>query len=169
MRRRPPIQRIQLCAVAVLTALFWLFTPAAIVFAHGTVIDLADVQAIEIVAHFDNGDPMAEAQVSVYAPTDAATPWMTGTADADGRFVFVPDRTLTGEWAIQVRTAGHGDWVYVEMADGDVAAMTASSSGFTTAQIILMSVAVIWGMIGTALYFARPKPTADGTPNSAAV
>ena len=155
--------------VGFLTMFFWLTTPAVNAFAHGTVIDLADVQAIEIIAHFDSGEPMADAQVSVYAPTDAANPWLTGTADSEGRFVFTPDRALTGEWAIQVRTAGHGDWVYIDMADGDIAAMTASSGGFTTAQIILMSVAVIWGMIGTALYFARPKPTADGTPNSAAV
>lgn len=125
--------------------------------AHGTDIGLTEVQAIEINARYDNGDPMANAQVSIYAPNDAAHPWMTGEADETGHFVFSPDRAIPGQWDVQVRTAGHGDWVYIDVAEGNVAGLRGSSSGLTTPQIVLMSAAVIWGFIGTALYFVRPK------------
>ncbi len=157
------LRRLLLLAlVMVLTMLH-----AGSAWAHGTTIDLNEVQAIDITARFDNGDPMSGAQVSVYSPADAATPWLSGIADENGRFVFTPDRTIPGEWAIQVRTAGHGDWVYVELDGGEMTALT-SSGGFTPMQIIIMSAAVIWGMIGTALYFARgrgaaPTPVQEGT------
>jgi nickel transport protein len=159
---------VVLAIVMVLTMLY-----AAPAWAHGTTIDLNEVQAIDITARFDSGDPMAGAQVSVYSPADAVTPWLTGIADDNGRFVFTPDRTISGEWAIQVRTAGHGDWVYVELDGGEMTALT-SSGGFTPMQIIIMSAAVIWGMIGTALYFARGRgasstPVQEGTlPHGAA-
>lgn len=32
------------------------------------------------------------------------------------------------------------------------------ASGFTTAQIVIMSLSVIWGFVGTALYFMRRNP-----------
>ena len=130
-------------------------------YAHGTVVDLAEVGAIQIEARFDDGTPMAEAQVAIYAPTDRATPWLTGQADENGYFVFVPDRSLTGQWDIQLRTSGHGDWVYVDIADGAVAELRSSGGGLTWAQIALMSAAVIWGFVGTALYFMGEKKEQD--------
>lgn len=136
--------------------------------AHGTKIGLNEVEAVEIEARFDNGDPMAEAQVAVYAPTDRATPWLTGQADVNGHFVFVPDRALAGQWDIQLRTAGHGDWVYLDMAEGNITELRGSGGGFTLAQIVLMSAAVIWGFVGTALYFmgSRKEEPVIQIPNS---
>lgn len=123
--------------------------------AHGTEIALGEVNAIAINARFDNGDPMSNAQISIYAPNDPASPWLHGEADANGHFVFVPDTAIPGQWDIQVRTAGHGDWVYVDIAEGTVTELRSSSGGLTTMQIVLMSGAVIWGLVGTALYFSR--------------
>lgn len=136
--------------------------------AHGTEIGLNEVAAVEIDARFDNGDPMAEAQVTVYAPTDRATPWLTGLADANGHFVFVPDRALSGQWDIQLRTAGHGDWVYLDVAEGDITELRGSGGGLTIPQIVLMSAAVIWGFVGTALYFMgnRKEESVIQVPNS---
>lgn len=136
--------------------------------AHGTEIELNEVAAVEILARFDNGDPMADAQVAIYAPTDQTTPWLTGQADANGQFVFVPDRSLTGQWDVQLRTAGHGDWVYIDIAEGDIAGLTGSGGGLTTAQIALMSAAIIWGFIGTAFYFMGGNKEAD-TPDDEVV
>lgn len=42
----------------------------------------------------------------------------------------------------------------------DTATITGTASaggGFTVPQIILMSASVIWGLVGTALYFARGR------------
>lgn len=38
-----------------------------------------------------------------------------------------------------------------------VSASDALGNGFTLAQIVIMSISIIWGCIGTALYFARRK------------
>lgn len=136
--------------------------------------------AIALDARFEGGEALADAQVTVYAPDDAKTPWLRGTADEAGHYVFVADVTNAGTWDIQVRKAGHGEWINVALdadtvemtqanAPGDTAASTTlriaddassgGSTGYTTAQIVLMAASVIWGMVGTALYVSRRRET----------
>ncbi|MCD4687557.1 MAG: hypothetical protein K8S97_16635, partial [Anaerolineae bacterium] len=107
----------------------------------------------------------------------------TGTCDAEGRYTFVAEITNAGRWDIQVRQAGHGEWLKIPLdadtvetlhdtdaADDDAAqgmttlriadsAASGSSDGgkLSAGQIVLMSASVIWGLVGTALYFARRK------------
>ena len=123
--------------------------------AHGAKIEYTIATSIEIVAKYDSGEPMAEAQVTIYAPDNPSTPWLTGTCDEEGRFTFAPDKSILGSWAIQVRQASHGDMIHIEIAEGAVTG--GSSSDYSTLQIIIMSVCVTWGIIGTALYFHRRK------------
>ena len=59
-------------------------------YAHGAKIEYTVDIAIEIVATYDNGEPMAGAQVTVYAPDDPSTPWLTGVCNDEGRFSFIP-------------------------------------------------------------------------------
>ena len=125
------------------------------VFAHGAKIEYTVNLEIEIVATYDNGEPMAGAQVVVYAPDDPSTPWLTGVCDDEGRFSFTPDTSKPGTWDVQVRLAGHGDIVHIPIGEDTVA--TAGTGGYTALQIALMSVCVIWGSVGTALYFLRRK------------
>lgn len=125
--------------------------------AHGTDIVYAVGPQVQLQAKFDTGEPMANAQITVYSPEDPANPWLVGEADAEGNFAFAPDVTLPGRWDIFVRTAGHGDSLYVELDEGGAVVAGSTSGGFTVPQIVLMSASVIWGMIGTALYFARGK------------
>ncbi len=124
-------------------------------YAHGAKIEYALTSSIEIVAKYDSGDPMAGAQVTVYAPDDLSTPWLTGECDDDGRFTFTPDISKPGTWDVQVRQAGHGDMIHIEVEGGSVTG--GSSSSYSIGQIVLMTVCVIWGIIGTALYFRRRK------------
>ena len=70
---------------------------------------------------------MAAAQVSVFAPDDVETPWITGTTDPAGNFAFVPDPAQSGRWEVQVRLAGHGEIVYVPLEAPSV--VTDSSAG----------------------------------------
>jgi len=141
--------------------------------AHGVRMQARETQAIEVNAEYDNGDPMVNAQVTVYAPNDPATPWLEGTTDNNGNFVFTPDSSQSGNWSVQVRQAGHGSIVNVPVegnqaqAGGDSATPESSTSrvmntgaaNFTPLQIILMGAAGVWGFIGTALFFMRGNKT----------
>lgn len=124
------------------------------VYAHGAKIEYTVGMTVEIFAAYDSGEPMAGAQVIVYAPDDPSTPWLTDLCDDEGRFSFVPDTDKTGTWDIQVRQAGHGDIVHIPIG---VAAAGAGGEGNTPLQIVLMAICVVWGSIGTALYFSRRK------------
>lgn len=127
-------------------------SPAA---GHGAFVDVAGVAAVGIHARYDTGEPMADAQVSVFAPDNPAQPWRVGQTDAAGRYVFTPD-DRAGRWAVQVRQAGHGAMGYVEVgadATYSFTATAAAGSGISQAQRVLMAACVIWGCIGTALYF----------------
>ena len=173
---------------------------------------------ITVMAAFDTGEVLDEAAVIIFAPDDLINPWSTGVMDETGSYTFIPDYTLEGFWDIQVRKAGHGGLINIEisqdmmpedppedditaseddtqtsltMSDGSQIVITGDAqfqvtgdivisatgtieeantnttqvanplgNGFTTAQIIIMSVSVIWGFIGTALFFARRKPDA---------
>lgn len=236
---------------------------ASVAYAHGVVINYTvneETGELEFEALFDNGEPMANAQVTIYAPDDPAKPWLTAKADENGRYAFAPDQV--GEWDVQFRVAGHGDIVHINIeaifepaevtteanvaeveaeavteavaaenapeatvvaADGNQAgeavaevahtgstdmehnmeqmthdaspqedtaaegqaiaageatakeaaaetkpaasprivvssgSSSSSAGGFTVAQILLMSASVIWGFIGTALYFQSKR------------
>ncbi len=132
----------------------WLLAagPAA---GHGAFVDVTETRAVAIDARYDTDEPMAKAQVTVFAPDDPAKPWRVGQTDTAGRFVFMPD-DRAGRWAIQVRQAGHGAMGYVDV--GAAAGMTLTSSataGLAPMQRLLMVACVAWGCIGTALYFRR--------------
>lgn len=130
----------------------WLaaYAPA---YAHGAKIDYQVRTTIDITATYDSGEPMAEAQVSVFSPDDPQNPWLTGTCDAEGAFSFAPDPSLPGTWDIQVRQAGHGDIIHVAVG-GDSAT---TAGGLSAVQIIVMAACVLWGFVGTALYFSKRR------------
>ena len=49
---------------------------------------------------FEDGVPMAQAEVKVFAPDAPDVPWQEGMTDREGRFVFYP--SLKGAWRIVV-------------------------------------------------------------------
>ncbi|MBN1201625.1 MAG: carboxypeptidase regulatory-like domain-containing protein [Anaerolineae bacterium] len=141
---------------------------AGAVWAHGVKITYTVTfsPTIAIEAAYDTGEPMANAQVIVYAPDDPKTPWLTGECDDDGRFSFSPDPSKPGTWEIQVRQAGHGEWLKIPldeemMQSGQGVVTEGGDEGFSTAQIVLMSACVIWGFVGTALFFQSRRPPAQ--------
>jgi nickel transport protein len=141
-----------------------IFSIAGLAAAHGVTIDYTIAMTVQLTGTFDSGEPMANAQVTVYAPDDPADPWLVGEADENGAFSFVPDPDMPGTWDVQMRTAGHGDMVHIPIGtDGALSA----STGMTPGQIILMSASVIWGFVGTALYFsARRRTTTSSEKDS---
>lgn len=144
--------------VCLVTLLCLWYITAGSAQAHGTDIAYTVGTQVQLQANFDSGEPMANAQVTVYAPDDPATPWLMGEADAEGRFAFAPDTTIPGRWDVFVRTAGHGDSLYFDIDENTaITGVASTGGGLTLPQIILMSASVIWGMVGTALYFARGR------------
>lgn len=128
------------------------------VLAHGVELEYQESNAIEIIARYDTGEPMAEAQVAVFAPGSPAEPWLTGLSDESGRFYFVPDPQMPGLWEVQVRQAGHGGLIRVEVTEtGENGDTPPAAGGFTFAQRVLMTAAVVWGLVGTALFFSRRR------------
>ena len=132
--------------------------------AHGANIQYRQTSAIAIQANYDDGTPMKSAQVVIYAPSDRTTPWLKGTTDEQGQFSFIPDPTLTGDWDIKVRQSGHGDITSIPLKGGKLAtdspqinSMSGNSASYSNLQKLLMAGAVIWGFVGTALFFARPQ------------
>jgi nickel transport protein len=138
--------------ILALTLCLMLAVPA---YAHGARIEYTVDMVIEIVATYDSGEPMAGAQVVIYAPGDPTTPWLTGVCDDAGRFRFAPDTSRPGTWDVQVRQAGHGDIVHIPIGEGSAGA--GGDGGYTPLQIILMAACVIWGAVGTSLYFWRRR------------
>lgn len=137
-----------------LAATLLLTGPAA---SHAAFVDVAQVDAISVVARYDTGEPMAGAQVSVFAPDNPAQPWSVGQTDAGGRYVFVPG-DQAGQWAVQVRQAGHGAMGYLEVGTNakiSLIAAPATGAGLSLLQRLLIVACVGWGCVGTALYFRR--------------
>lgn len=121
---------------------------------HGASINYQVAPSVALQAQFDNGDPMAEAQVAIFAPDSPETPWQTGLTDEAGNFSFSPDASQAGEWEVQVRQAGHGTMVTIPVS-GEGTIVAATDNGPSTAQKLLMTGLGLWGFIGTGLYFSN--------------
>ncbi|NJP04135.1 MAG: DUF4198 domain-containing protein [Chloroflexaceae bacterium] len=154
--------------VAIIIVCLIMSAAPTMILAHGAHITYTTGPAISIVATYDSGEPMADAQVAVYAPDDPMTPWMTGTCDAEGRFTFIPDASISGNWEVQVRQAGHGNIITIPiqaetttnsaaMSSGMGSTAVSGGGGYTPLQIVLMSGSIIWGLVGTALFFMRRR------------
>ena len=133
--------------------------------AHGAIIEVTQ-EALTVEATFDSGEPMAEAQVSIYSPADLKTPWTKGQTDEQGRFSFSPDDEVPGQWEVTVRQAGHGGTTTFEVSEsgssGVFSSSTSSPGAQPGAQKWISIAAIIWGFVGTALFFSRkPSPSAS--------
>ena len=141
--------------LSLVTGLTLLLIPLKVA-AHGVQISSAKVNSIEIIALYDSGQPMAGGQVNVYAPDDPLEPWLTGICDQQGKFFFIPDYSKPGLWEVQVRLAGHGDLIRIEITDSEEAIATGATA-LSSLQKAVMALTVIWGAVGTALFFSRRK------------
>jgi nickel transport protein len=150
-------------------ASFLAFSEKAI--AHGVHIQHHEVSAVQVQATYDSGEPMDNAQVTIYSPEDPSTPWMQGVSDAQGEFMFVPEPGQTGTWTVRIRKAGHGQIFHIASPGASVnGSSTAQNSGseaspsaiasaslgsYTSLQKGLMLASILWGFVGTALFFSR--------------
>lgn len=133
-----------------------LLTLTAPLFGHGArvVWELQD-DSVHISASFDDGQPLSRAQVTVFSGAAPSVPYIVGMTDENGEFSFLPDKQESLNWDVQVRSAGHGDMVHLSLSEEPAA--DKEQGTFTTLQIVLMSVCVVWGFAGTAFFFASRR------------
>lgn len=77
------------------------------------VIDAQSRNTLEVQSVFSNGEPLKGANVTIYSPEQPHRPWAKGMTDARGRFTFTPDRSISGDWEIDIQREGHGDILVV--------------------------------------------------------
>ena len=67
---------------------------------------------LEFQSTFSTGEPFVGATVEIYAPNNPDEPWMTTTTDEEGRFAFMPDESIPGDWEISIedQDQGHADY-----------------------------------------------------------
>ncbi len=131
--------------------------------AHGALIEYKTTEAIEIQSRYDTGEPLANAQVTIYTPDNPTTPWQTGRTDEKGKFVFTPDPDIAGYWEVKVRQAGHGGLASIPVETATATPDTTPSqmqASLNSWQRGLMIGSVIWGCMGTALFFTKSHPPA---------
>ncbi|MGL6282824.1 MAG: carboxypeptidase regulatory-like domain-containing protein [Microcoleaceae cyanobacterium] len=144
-------------------------------------------QAISLQAKYESGLPMQQAQVIVYAPNQPNKPWMQGMTNNEGKFIFIPDNKLSGNWQIKVSQAGHGNIINIPYFPSNIVAEKSTvisnnsnnnlTNNLTNNQLInntptnnsqilsenyqiqksLMIASIVWGCVGTALFFVRTK------------
>ncbi len=67
-------------------------------------------QELEFTSTFSTGEPVQDAQVIIYAPNNPDEPWGELTTDENGRFSFVPDASIPGDWEVRIeKDLGHED------------------------------------------------------------
>ena len=141
------LKKLSFCAVLVF---------AVPVFGHGAQVTWTmEGDSIHIRALFDDGQPMTGAQVTVFSGAAPSVAYQTGLTDDEGTFAFLPDAEQSTDWDVQVRKAGHGDIIHFSLTEESDT--TPQKKGFSILQIILMSLCVVWGFIGTALFFASKR------------
>jgi nickel transport protein len=77
-------------------------------------------KGLELQSTYSSGESVQYAQVEVYAPNNLSEPWMVGTTDDQGRFNFIPDPSLTGDWEIAILQDGHEDYLTIPVQDNGI-------------------------------------------------
>lgn len=125
-------------------------------YGHGTRYEIITGEIVGVKAMFDDGTPMAKAPVLVFPPgeSEASLRLMT---DKQGIVCFYAE--TPGTWILQVRdSGGHGMRINYEAHAGDTSSGESAGGGdFSPVQKWIMGIAVLWGFVGTALYFKQRR------------
>jgi nickel transport protein len=87
----------------VLAVIFALTAALVLVSAPSAAFDLFATHEVTVQFATQDGKPLANAEVQVFAPGDTKTPVVTGRTNAEGKFVFEADRD--GFWSAEAHGA----------------------------------------------------------------
>ncbi len=69
---------------------------------------------------YSTDEAAKNAEVYVYAPNDLEEPWLETRTDEEGRFSFLPDPSIPGDWEVQIIDEGHGEVIIVPVTEEGV-------------------------------------------------
>lgn len=74
---------------------------------------------LEFQSVFSTGEPFAGAEVTIHAPHQGGKPWLSTFTDGEGRFAFLPDESIPGNWEIAIEgdDLSHADYWTVPVGD----------------------------------------------------
>jgi len=120
--------------------------------AHGCKYKIIE-GGVGIEALYSEESPMSYSRVTVLSPEGGSDPYLTGVTDLTGRFLFVPN--VKGKWIVKVNDEmGHALEARIDVGEGFQVSVSSSGS-LSVLQMGVMSICVIIGMVGIALYFKR--------------
>ena len=124
------------------------------VFAHGTDYEVYTNGIVGIKAMYDTGVVMENSSVLIFAPNEVDV-FLETVTDKNGFVCFKPDRS--GTWILQVRGDGvHGMRINLNI-DENMLIMKEEDNSAEYVQKIIMAICVVFGLIGTALFFKTKK------------
>ena len=130
---------------------FFLVFPSTLQ-AHGVRCKITKSLGIQV--YFDSGSLVTEAEVKIYAPGNRKTPFLKCKTNLRGEAFFTPNKV--GLWIIVVKdSSGHGLRKDIEVNSNMITSSKNSSLDWT--RKIIMAICVVWGFIGTALFFVARK------------
>ncbi len=135
-------------------AAMFLSAAAPCALSHGARHNVSDGGTV-VTATYDNGNPMAFCDVTVFAPGDAEKPYQKGTSDRNGRFAFLPD--TNGTWKVHVDDGmGHSVKVEVDIdRDGVRSVRKPHHEHHNHLGGTAVGIAAILGCFGLYVVFAR--------------
>ena len=86
---------------------------SALVLAPSVAFDLFATHEVTTQFATQDGKPLANAEVQVFAPGDPKTPVITGRTDAEGKFVFAADQD--GFWSAEAKGADQVERVMIRV------------------------------------------------------
>lgn len=147
-----------------LITILFLFILSVNVFGHGVNIKIIKhYPTVIIKSSFDDGKPFAYASVSIYAPDSTKTQYQSAWADANGIFVFVPDKS--GNWKFEVDDEmGHVEEIIIPISQEFFKANKKSNSfknqnpyeDIPVYFKIIFGIGLIFGMTGI-FYWVKAK------------
>ncbi len=122
--------------------------------AHGVAYSVAEA-GTAVQAAYDDGQPMAFCDVTLFSPADPDQPYQTGTTDPAGRFAFVPD--ADGAWSVTVDDGmGHAVHATVVVEAGSAASDVKDDTRPGRGPALLVGLSVIFGLFGVYSLAKRP-------------
>ncbi len=149
-----------------LIGLMLIGTPAKVL-AHAVETNYQLSSQLELQTVYSSGEPLQQAEVIVYAPNDPSKPWLVGKTDEQGKFSFLPDSSIPGDWSVEIHQEGHEDYLTVPVTNQGVDVNNISEGNgkdihyavFPPSILALMTLFASLAGIGGAVWAARqPKP-----------
>lgn len=142
-------RKIQLIIIFILILIM-----PTVIYAHGVVYEFVQ-NKVCIKVSYESGEAFYPATVKVYRPDEKKVS-MKSKTDENGFFSFEPD--IAGKWILMFQdSSGHGTRVNVNIKDDLTLDIENSVDSISVFQKIIMGICVIWGFVGTALFFIKRR------------